>query len=86
MKVQILYTPNTPGDRDVAYLQRRLSEFRLANELVEADSREGIALGELYDLMARPSVVVTDDSGGLIKDWQGTLPSAEEVSGAYGAV
>lgn len=85
MKVTILVTPNTPADRDIEYLQRRLQESLMSVEIMDADSRTGIALCQLYDLMDRPAVVVTDDDGTFIQSWQGQLPSAEEVGAYYGS-
>jgi hypothetical protein len=80
MKVHLLYTKNTPADRDIAYLQRRLAERQITPELLDADSRAGIALASLYDVTARPALVVTADDGRLMQKWQGSLPSAEEVN------
>jgi hypothetical protein len=80
MKLRLLYTKNTPADRDIAYLQRRLAARQIKAELLDADSRAGIALAELYDVTARPAVLVTDDEGRLMQKWQATLPTAEEIN------
>lgn len=85
MKAHILYTPNTPADREIEYLQRRLGEAGINSDLIDADSREGTAFAELYDLMGRPAVVVASDDGTLLQSWQTTLPSLEEVVSASGA-
>lgn len=83
MKVTILHQSNTPADREIDYLKRRLKEWSIAPELVEADSRTGVALTELYDAVDRPAVLVTSDDGQLVQMWQGKLPSAELVSNLY---
>lgn len=45
------------------------------------DTREGIALCELYDIMEYPSVVAIDNSGQLLNTWSGLpLPRISEVS------
>jgi hypothetical protein len=85
MKVSILYTRNTPADRDIEYLTRHLQNLRIPVALIDADSREGTALSELHDVFERPAVLVVSDTGTLIERWQGAaLPRAEEVSAAYG--
>jgi hypothetical protein len=85
MKVSILQTRNTPADRDIDYLVRHLEQLRVPVTLVDADSREGAALTELYDALERPAVLVTDDAGGLVEKWQGPqLPLAQDVNAAYG--
>lgn len=83
--MQLLYKPNTPDDRDIDYFERRLNEIRIPVDRVDADSREGAALTELYDAMDRPAVLVTNDEGVLVQMWQGSLPAVSEVSAAYGA-
>jgi hypothetical protein len=80
MKLHLLYTPNAPTDRELDYLQRQLTERHIPSEVLDADSRSGIAFAELYDVMARPAVVVTTDDGGLMQKWEGRLPSLDEVS------
>jgi len=67
MKLYIFYTVNTPADRDIAYLQHRLATAQITPELVDADSRTGAALAELYDVMQRPAVVVVGADGQLIQ-------------------
>jgi len=80
MKLHLLYVPDTPADRELTYLQRQLTERRIDSELLDADSRSGIAFAELYDVMARPAVVATTDDGNLMQKWEGRLPSLDEVS------
>ena len=84
MKITILYKLNTPADREIDYFTDQLSRHQLAAEMVDADSRDGAALSELYDALDRPSVLVTDDSGQLIQKWQGSLPSVSELMSATG--
>jgi hypothetical protein len=83
MNARLLYTHNTPADRDIAELQRRLQKRGVELELIDADSREGSALSELYDLVGRPSVFVTTAEGQLIGKWQIDLPSPDDVVAVY---
>jgi hypothetical protein len=85
MKVQLLYTPGTPADREVEYLQRKLAERHIELDLLDADSREGAVLAELYDVAARPAVVLTANDGRLVQQWQAGLPAADEISYYYTA-
>ena len=43
------------------------------------DSREGISLASIYDIMAFPAILVTADDGRYIKHWAGDLPLMSEV-------
>ncbi len=83
MKVHVLFTSNTPLDRELDHLDQRLSELQVDHTMVDADSREGSALVELYDAMQRPSVLLTTDDGQLAEMWAGSLPTPEELSGRY---
>lgn len=83
MNLRLFYTRNTPADQDIDYLKRRLAELKIEPELIDADSRDGAALCELYDLTQRPALLLTDHDGRPIQTWQGTLPPADVVSGLY---
>lgn len=84
MKVTILYTKSTPADRHIEYLQRKLeSEEGIPVTMLDADSRDGIALAELYGAVQRPAVLVTDDEGKLAAKWEGELPIPQRVADAY---
>ena len=48
-------------------------------QIVNIDTREGMTLASLYDIMAYPAIVVTSDVGGFIKSWQGQLPLMDEL-------
>ncbi|HEX7259626.1 MAG TPA: hypothetical protein VF272_01715 [Candidatus Saccharimonadia bacterium] len=85
MNLYILYTKDTPADRDISYLQRRLDERRISWKAIDADSRDGAAKTELYDIMRRPAVLVTDSSGGVMQKWEGELPRLEDIITYYPA-
>ena len=83
MKVSLLYTQNTPADRDIDWLVEKLDLAHVPVSKIDADSREGIALTELYEVVSRPAVLVTDMDGRLIQRWMGQLPTVPEVAAAY---
>jgi hypothetical protein len=83
MKVTVLYTSNTPLDRDLDRFDLRLTELQVPHEMVDADSRNGAAISELYEALMRPTVLLTTDDGQLSERWQGDLPTPEEVAGRY---
>lgn len=68
-------------ERPVTHLADELAGLHIENKMVEADSREGIALTEVYDLTQRPAVIVATDEGTQIQSWQGAeLPAADDIS------
>ena len=83
MNLRLFYTRNTPADRDIDYLQRRLAELKIEPELVDADSRDGADLCELYDIQQRPALLLTDSDGRVVQQWVGELPLASTVSDYY---
>jgi hypothetical protein len=80
MIAYIFYTKDTPADRDIQRFTEELERLQVQTKMIEADSREGIELGELYDVMQRPSVVLVRDDGSTVERWQGDLPPVSEVS------
>lgn len=82
MKTQLFYRPNSDHERQVIDYLRDF-KMQTGKELltVNVDSREGIELCRLYDIMQYPAIVVTDDSGKIINIWSGgLLPRIGEVS------
>ncbi|HVE81021.1 MAG TPA: hypothetical protein VNA68_02695 [Candidatus Dormibacteraeota bacterium] len=80
MVAKILFTKGAPAYSDIERFQEKLGKFQVETELIEADSKDGIRLTELYDAMDRPAVLLIREGGGLVQKWQGTLPTVEEVS------
>lgn len=80
MIARILYTKDSPTERPAAVFAQELADLRIETELVDADSREGQQLAELYDVLSRPAVLLTRDDGQLVESWQNGLPLADEVS------
>lgn len=83
MKVLILYRPESEHGRKVEEFihefQRRHGPSHL--EILNIDSRDGIATATLYDIMRYPAILVIQDDGIIQKVWEGdSLPLMEEVA------
>lgn len=86
MKVLVLYRPNSEYGRGVESFIR---DFRYQHEsnadkldVVDVDTRDGVATASLYDVMQYPAILVLADDGSLIKSWAGdSLPLMDEVAG-----
>lgn len=82
MKTLIFYRPNSDHERRVLdYLRDFKMQTGKDLPTVDVDSREGIRLCELYDIMQYPAIIVTDDDGHLQNIWAGdVLPRINEIS------
>lgn len=82
MKTLLLYRPNSEHERLVLDYVRDF-KMQTGKELptLDVDSREGIELCRLYDIMQYPAIVVTDEDGKVQNIWAGeSLPRVGEVS------
>lgn len=83
MKLLILYRQRSEHATGV---EAFINEFkqRHANgrlEVLDADSREGIATATLYDIMGYPAILALRDDGSVLKSWEGAmLPLMDEVA------
>jgi hypothetical protein len=83
MKLVILYRP---ASEHATAVQTFLRDFKYQHgsskvELVDADTREGIATASLYDLMNLPAILALRDDGSALQVWQGEmLPLMDEVA------
>lgn len=85
MKMLVLYRPNSEYARRIEEFIRDIQQQHDIDQsrvqIIDVDSREGIALASMYDVMMGIAIVVTDNLGSYIKDWQGSeLPLASEVA------
>ncbi len=70
MKAIILYKPNTEHDSPVrAYVKEFVHRTGKTIELIDVESREGIALSKLHDVMQLPAIVAMRDDGQLLQIW-----------------
>lgn len=83
MKVVILYRPNSEHARLVETFmhdfERRYRDIKL--EVVDVDTREGVSMCSLYDVMRYPGILAMAGDGSVLKGWQGEeLPMMDEVA------
>lgn len=86
MKVLVLYRPNSEHGRGIEAFIR---DFRYQHEVnadkldvVNIDTRDGVATASLYDVLQYPAILILADDGSLIKSWEGdALPLMDEVAG-----
>lgn len=84
MKLVILYKPNSEHARSV---ETFLHDFQphipagIKTEILDINTRNGAAMGMLYDIMEYPGILVTTDDGVMIQSWSGkTLPLMDDVA------
>ena len=82
MIAYLLYNRDSPGQRAVEDLARRLERERVEVELVDADSARGAQLAENYDVLGRPAVVLITADGTPLQIWQGEdgLPALSDIT------
>ncbi len=83
MKVVILYRPKSEHSREVEeyvhdFVRTQPTTRRV--ESVDVDSREGIALAELYDITQYPAVLAISNDGSLLNSWLGKFPLMDELA------
>lgn len=83
MKVLVLYRPQSEHGRTVEEFihdfQRRHGNHHL--EILNVDSRDGIATATLYDVVEYPAILVIQDDGMIQKSWAGdSLPLMDELA------
>jgi len=50
-------------------------------EVLDVDSRDGMATASLYDVMRYPAILTLRDDGSVLKSWEGEqLPLMDEVA------
>jgi hypothetical protein len=81
MKTILLYRPNSDHERLVTdYVRDVKMQTGKEVPLLDVDSKEGIALCEVYSIMQYPAILVTDDTGHMQSLWTGTtLPRIGEL-------
>ncbi len=83
MKVVILYRQKSEHARLVETFihdfQKRYNAGSL--EVLDADSQEGVATAELYDIVSYPAIIALRDDGSVLKSWSDEmLPLMDEVA------
>ena len=81
MKLIVLYHPHSESARSIEEYAADLQRSRdIKVELVSLETRQGADTASLYDIVRYPALLVTDDVGRPLKDWQGEqLPLRDEL-------
>lgn len=79
----VLYRPQSEHARLVEMfihdLEHQHDGARL--EVIDIDSRDGIATASLYDIMDYPGILALTDDGQVLKAWQGqSIPRLQDVA------
>lgn len=84
MKLLVFYRPDSEHARKVTDYLRELDRHHGVGEgsveLIDVDTSEGDNRAKIYDVMAYPTCIVTDETGGFIKLWSGELPLQNELA------
>lgn len=82
MRVVIIYRDKSDHARPVLSFLRDL-EYRYPDrkvELIDIDTRDGMAMASLYDVTNYPCILVLSIEGSVLQFWQGQpLPMIDEV-------
>lgn len=79
----ILYKPNSEHDTKVQNYVRGFQQVTGKSlSLLDADSREGVDLARLHDIVQFPAIVASEDDGSFIESWpdMDKWPTASELS------
>lgn len=83
MKVVVLYRPESEHARDV---ETFVHDFQSRNpsvtvELQNVDTRDGVALASLYDIVRFPALLALAEDGSVLNIWNDDqLPLMDEVA------
>lgn len=83
MKVVILYRPRS---EHAAAVETFVHDFKYRYEtsrieVLDINSREGIATATLYDIMSYPAILALRDDGSVLRSWEGEmLPLMDEIA------
>ncbi|OGL29594.1 hypothetical protein A3D14_01770 [Candidatus Saccharibacteria bacterium RIFCSPHIGHO2_02_FULL_47_12] len=72
MKVLVLYRPQSEhARRTEEFVENIKRQHGVKLDVVDVDSRDGVATASMYDIMLYPAVLVMTLDGRLIKLWSG---------------
>lgn len=81
----VLYRPDSEQARGTESFLRDLTKQHDLDprdiRIINMDSPEGLSLASVYDIMAFPAIIVTDNEGAYVKHWAGDLPLMSELMG-----
>jgi hypothetical protein len=81
MKAVVLYHPSSDHSRTVEDFARDFNKQKGSKlELVSLETVPGDEMAKLYDIQNYPAIIITQNDGQVVKDWQGLpLPLMDEV-------
>jgi len=85
MRAVVLYHPKSEHGGVVQDYARDFKRFKNKEmELISLETREGAELAKLYDITSYPAVMTIQDSGQLLKLWQGgSLPLLNDLDANF---
>lgn len=88
MKLLVVYRPDSEYSRSVESFvhdfQNRHGSIVRQVETLSSQSREGMAMMSLYDIMQQPALLALADDGSLVQHWVGSeLPLMDEVAAYF---
>lgn len=83
MKVVIIYRPKSEHALAVEdYLREFYRRTGHKIETIDIDSKEGLRMAGLYDIMQHPAILAMSNDGKLMQSWVGeNLPLIDNVMG-----
>lgn len=81
MKALVLYHPDSDHARSVLTFKGDLERLSTSTlELVSLETKEGAEKAKVYGITRYPAILVTTESGEMLKFWEGeVLPTINEV-------
>lgn len=81
MTLYIFYTKGAQGHERLERLADSLSHdgHRIEVRMIDADSVEGSGLVQVYDVLARPAIVLAGPDGTPLQTWTDELPQAADI-------
>ena len=74
-KVIFIYKPHSEHARAIEeYLHDFFRQTGKQLETIDPDTREGVALCEVYDIIEYPSIIALSDDGHIQNSWRGLPP------------
>ncbi len=80
MRAYLFYTAGDNTEEQAQALADELTKNQVEVMSLDADSKDGGPIADLYDITRRPSAVVARDDGGMVHRWLGLLPAAGDIS------
>jgi hypothetical protein len=83
MKLLIIYRPNSEHGRLIEDFIRDYQSRHAGDriEVLNIDTREGVAMATLYDVVQYPAILALRNDGYVQKVWQGSdLPLQDEIA------